>query len=321
MRHFCTYLDRGYLLRGLALYRSLLEHLPGPFTLWVLCFDDTAYRTLSALNRPDLRPVALDDFERGDEALLRAKADRSRVEYFFTCSPSWPLYLLNRQPDIDLITYLDADLFFFSDPTPIFDELGDRSILIVAHRFPEHLRYLEIHGVYNVGLLAFRNDRHGRQCLDWWRARCLEWCYDRPEAGRYADQKYLDDWPTRFEGVVVLQHKGADLAPWNWTNYPIRVEGGRVLVDGQPLIFFHFQGVKQFNRWLTDPGVTSYGPMLPVGRWLYPRYVRALRETRQWAVGFGLDIDPGYARLDSRGYSWKRLVKRLALGRLMISLR
>src|SRR5205823_10040223 len=103
-----------------------------------------------------------------------------------------------------------------------------------------------------VGLMAFRNDSFGRECLEWWRERCLEWCYDRLEGDRFADQKYLDDWPTRFERVVVLQHKGAGVAPWNAMNYQICLQNGRVIVDGQPLIFYHFHGLKIINRWLYE---------------------------------------------------------------------
>ena len=69
MRHFCTYFDRHYLVRGLALYRSLKEHA-GPFTLWVLCFDEWSYDVLTKLAEPDLRPIALADFERDDPELL-----------------------------------------------------------------------------------------------------------------------------------------------------------------------------------------------------------------------------------------------------------
>jgi len=232
MHHFCTYFDRNYLAQGLTLCRSLTDHA-GPFTLWVLCFDDITHEVISGLNLSNVRPVSLQEFEGGDEALLKAKRNRSRVEYYFTCTPSWLLYLVNHYPQIERITYLDADLLFYAPPSTIFEELGDRSILIVGHRFPERLRHLESQfGIYNVGLLAFRNDPPGKGCLQWWRDRCLEWCSDRPESGRFADQKYLDDWPIRFEGVVVVQNKGAGLAPWNHMNYMVRFQDDTITEDG-----------------------------------------------------------------------------------------
>src|SRR5207244_8164736 len=95
-----------------------------------------------------------------------------------------------------------------------------------------------------VGWVSFRRDAHALACLHWWRERCLEWCYDRYEDGRFADQKYLDDWPSRFQRVAVLQHKGANLAPWNLANYTIRANGDRVLVDEAPPILSHFQDRK-----------------------------------------------------------------------------
>jgi len=148
--------------------------------------------------------------EAGDPELAAVKGTRSRVEYYWTATSALLCQIIKRQPDIGLLTYLDADLYFFSSPLPLYRELAQGSVLIVGHRFAPAYRYLEsIAGRYNVGLLMFRADERGQQVLDWWRARCLEWCYDRPEHGKYGDQKYLDEWPDRFPGVVVSQLPGA----------------------------------------------------------------------------------------------------------------
>ena len=140
-RYFCTYFDRNYLPRGLALYQSLRRHCPA-FKLWVLCMDRISHEALTMLELPDVHAIALADYERDDQALLEAKQDRTLIEYYFTCSPSLPLFILANYHDVDLITYLDADLFFFADPTPVFEELGARSTGIIGHRFPASFRGL-----------------------------------------------------------------------------------------------------------------------------------------------------------------------------------
>ncbi len=283
MYDFCTYLDCNYLTRGLALYRSLIRQTV-PFRLWVLCHDDVVYETLRGLDLTGLVPISLGEFEQGDEELVQAKADRSRIEYYFTCTPSLPLYILERNCEVDVITYVDADVFFFSDPRPIYAELGANSVLILPHRFPSHLRHLERFGIFNVGLACFRRDSHGLQCLSWWRDRCIEWCYDRPENGRFADQKYLDDWPVRFPGVAVLEHKGAGLAPWNVGGYALHLNGGQVCVDGDRLVFFHFHGLQELHRWLYDPHLKRYQVHADsvLRRHVYGPYIRELHETHRW---------------------------------------
>ena len=163
--HFCTYFDRHYLYKGLALYRSLARHCDA-FTLWVLCFDQVTHEILSELDLPGVRLIARDEFERGDDALLEARRDRTLVEYYWTCTPSLLLYVLRYNPQGDILTYLDADLFFFSDPQPIYDELGAHSILIIEHRYaPKYAHFAETAGIYNVGALAFRHDRQGVLCV------------------------------------------------------------------------------------------------------------------------------------------------------------
>jgi len=255
--YFCTYFDHSFLTNGLALYQSLRQYCSA-FKLWVLCLDAEAYTVLSRLNLPEVQLVAIEDFERGDAALLKAKQNRSLVEYYFTCTPSLPLFVLRRHHEVDLITYVDADLFFFADPEPLYAEMEEKSIAIIGHHFSARLRHLEGYGVYNVGWLSFRRDKYGMSCLEWWRERCLEWCYGRFEMGRYADQKYLDEWPQRFEQVAVLDHKGANLAPYNLANYKLQFIKGKIYVEGQPLIFYHFHALKQMKKWLFDSNLASY---------------------------------------------------------------
>ncbi len=291
MYYFCTYFDHRYLPRGLALYHSLRRHCPS-FRLWVLCMDRVCYNVLSRLGLSNIHLITLEDLEKDDEELLNAKQNRSTIEYYFTCTPSLPLFVLHNYPEVDVINYLDADLFFFADPGPLFDEIADRSIAIIPHRFPEGLRDKERFGIYNVGWLSFRRDEHAFACLRWWRERCLEWCYDRCEGGRYADQKYLDHLPRLFRGVVVLRHKGANLAPYNIANYKIREDEGRVWVEEQPLIFYHYHGFNRIWGWLYDPNLAEFKakPSGIVKRSIYLPYIQTLVDlARQVSLLLGTD--------------------------------
>ena len=55
-----------------------------------------------------------------DDALA-VKPDRSPVEYLWTSTPALPLYMFSAHPELDEVTYLDADLMFFSDPQALLE--------------------------------------------------------------------------------------------------------------------------------------------------------------------------------------------------------
>jgi hypothetical protein len=279
MFNFCTYFDHRYLLQGLALYRSL-ERQSSSFHLWVLCLDAPCFETLSRLNLAHATLLPLTAFESHDPELLKTKRDRSLVEYYFTCTPSLPLYVFARFPQVDMVTYLDADLYFFADPAPIYKEMASGSIAIIPHRFPKHLRHLSKHGLYNVGWLTFSREAEAFRCLQRWREQCIEWCLRKTENDRYADQKYLDEWPSLYKSLVVLRHKGANLAPWNLANYEIRWHDGRVWVDDQPLIFYHFHGLHPLRIWFYDSQLDHYQlkPSLRVMRRIYLPYIQSLKQ-------------------------------------------
>lgn len=279
MLNFCTYFDSNYLIKGLALYSSLVRHA-GAFKLWVLCFDRECFNSLEKLNLPNIIPVKLSEFEACDEELLKAKGNRSKIEYYFTSTPSLMLYVLNHNPAVDTITYLDSDIYFYSGLTEMDEKFRGNSMLIIEHRFAPHQKYSERHGKFNVGYVSARRDENGISCLNWWRSRCNEWCYDKVEKYRFADQKYLDCWPELFKGVRILEHKGANLAPWNLSNYNLNYENGKVTVDGQALIFFHFQGLKKIDENTYDTALRDYGVKLSplIENYVYLPYIRELEE-------------------------------------------
>lgn len=348
MNHYCTYFDRGFLLQGLALWRSLARH-DADAVLWVLALDEFTAKTLRQLGGTWMRVVTLADLEAGDPVLAAVKANRTRIEYYFTLSPCWPRWLLTTHPEIERVTYLDADLFFFASPELTFDAMdaASASVLITAHRFPEWLRHYERHGKFNVGILSFRNDSAGLACLEDWRERCLAWCHDRLEGEKYADQKYLDAWPTRLgKALLVLDHPGVNLAPWNWATHRCEVNRIKIPIakhdrekafpptvsaDGQPLVLFHFARFRPiFGDWWWQSGQLDYGVM-PRGlrNAIYGAYWRALVAARAEiaAIRPGFDFAARAVRFDRSfwrglplraifGSDWLRAGDRFISGRL-----
>ncbi len=237
-RHFCTLFDRGYVFKGVAMLRSLYRHCPDAH-VHVLCLDEDTHRVLLALRMPALTCIPLADLE--DPVMLEVKKTRNVAEYCWTLTPCLTWYVLEQNPALTAITYLDADLYFYSSVEPLFAEIGGASVAIIEHRFTARLQYLEVNGRFCVEWVGFRRDDEGLACLKRWRSQCLEWCFARLEDDRMGDQKYLDAWPRDYRSVHVLQHEGAGLAPWNFDRYRFdRLPDGAFGVNGVPLVFYHF---------------------------------------------------------------------------------
>ena len=178
------------------------------------------------------------------------KPTRSLLEYYFTLTPCLPNWILSADAPPDVITYLDADLFFFASPEPIFAELGSGASALMPHRWCRRLAGMMKYGFHNVSWISFANNTDGRRCLAWYRRQCLDWCYERVEEDRFADQKYLDCLAEIFPGVVSVRNRGANVASWNIEDDPVVLRDGVLCVGNDRLIFFHFHSH-------TFPGPTS----------------------------------------------------------------
>ena len=291
---FCTLFDSRYFARGLVTIRSL-RRVRSDARIRVLCIDDETKQLLDRLDEPGVVSIGLNELEQHDPALARVKGGRTRGEYCWTATPALCRFLLDREPELEGVTYLDADLLFFADPQPLHDELGRDSVLIVPHRYaPQWAEQERAQGIYNVEWLTFRRDDRGLAVLDWWRERCIEWCYARVEDGKFGDQKYLDDWPERFEGVHVLRHPGGGLAPWNVPRHRLANDAGSITVDGEPLVFFHAHSLALHRL---DARTRALAALeLPLG----PRVDEGVAWTTNYPVG---DAD--------RAWIWSPYIRRL----------
>lgn len=281
MNHYCTLFDANYLTRGLALYQSLAD-TGDEFLLYIFAFDAQTEAILEKLSLPHVKIVSMKDFE--DARLLAIKETRSRGEYCWTCSSFSILYVLQHF-DVSEVTYLDSDLYFFSTPQRLLDEFHDsgKDVLITRHRYAPEYDQSATSGIYCVQFMTFRNTPQGLYVLHWWCDRCAEWCYARFEDGKFGDQKYLDDWLTRFDGMVhELQDIGGGVAPWNVEQYRCTMGPS---VDGVPVVFYHFHGLRWLDLHTFDLSL-GYRLSDAVVQYLYHPYLDALQKALAFIRAF-----------------------------------
>jgi hypothetical protein len=301
MMHFCALLDTHFLLRVIALHRSL-ERVQNPFTLWLLCTDHEVYKQLTSIHLPSVRLLTLEELEKTYPSLKAVLNTRSRYEYLMTCKPFLLRFLLEQEPNINLLCYTDGDLYFLNDFSAIAEEIRDQSVLLTPHHEGPTVKAPGKHGLYNAGFVAVRKSEAAQKMVHWWCEKVLEWCFDRVEGEKFIDQKYLDRVPELFQNVRIASHPGLNLAPWNIGSYTFSQKGEEIFVDGQPVIFYHFHALKKLGPGLYDTGIAPYRtPCSPlVRRLIYSPYIRELQKIRTWLKKtYGFQADVGTVRKEN----------------------
>ncbi|WP_353856407.1 putative nucleotide-diphospho-sugar transferase [Bacillus sp. Bos-x628] len=237
--HFTTIVSNTHVFKLLALIHSL-EQTAHSFKLSVLCADPLAYKVLSQIPRPHVQYEQLHKIE--DDALLKAKEDRTFHEYCWTLKPAFLLKILETS-QADYLAHLDTDLYFYHNPEAIFAENPLAHLFLTDHMNSERFyHFYELSGRFNTGFVGCRNTDIAKQAVTQWKDQCIAHCtveMDK-EKKRYGDQRYVERWVDDFEGVHVVQSKGANAAIWNIENYQLSFVDGEVYLDENPLLFYHF---------------------------------------------------------------------------------
>jgi len=276
---FCTKLDHFYLDRGLALYSSLRKYHPDA-ELHLLALSEQAADFLESKSLPRLRVIRLQTLIASEPQLANVRSTRTDAEFAFTLTPFLICETLKACSNDELAIYVDADMLFFGPVTEALEAHQAADVIMSRHNFSDHMKEQQRYGIYNTGFTAFRKTSDGGKCAKWWAAQCLAWCHDRLENGKFADQKYIEQFPNIVPKAVGLDHPGVNCAPWNASGRRFEHKSGTTLVDKFPLILYHFAKVKRINASCIATRKTVQGVKNARGlnRRVYKPYAKALED-------------------------------------------
>ena len=258
MINFVTLFDYNYIERGLALISSL-HRVCTDYILYIIAFDENCYVQLTRMQLNSIIVIRYSDFE--NDILRVAKSNRSKRAYLWTCSSFGIKYVMDRFR-LENCTYIDSDLYFYSNPAPIIEKflLSNDDVAIISHRYSKHIEndYFEKKcGKYCVEFNTFKNTNNSRNILEWWCEKCFEYCPEKPTKGAFGDQKYLDYFSKEFKGVHVYLDFGIGVAPWNVDDYCMisnnKILNKKTREEGE-LVFYHFHAI-DFTLERTDINV------------------------------------------------------------------
>ena len=276
--HYITLFDSLFLPQGLALHASLERHA-GDFHLWVIAMDGQCREALTRLDLPHVTVVPLSEVE--NDALLSVKGERSIAEYCWTLTPFTPDVVFDRDSTAKRATYIDADMWLARNPQPIFEELESSGAdsLITPHAYSPRYESNLTYGIYCVQFMPFTRDG-SRNIRERWQGQCIDWCSSTPDATRFGDQKYLDNWPADFGSHVrVLAHSEWTQAPWNVARFA-----------AADALTFHFHRLRLRSRHQVELGLYAI-PRAHI-REIYHPYLRDLRAAIDAMTKMGIPVRP-----------------------------
>lgn len=202
------------------------------------------------------------------------------------------------QRGAEKVIYLDPDIGVLGSLQPLVDMLDQHDVLLTPHQLdPDVKRHAIVdneicslqHGIYNLGFAAVANRRDGPRFADWWEQRLLGWCHDSVATGIFVDQKWCDLAPGLFDHLHVLRDPGYNVASWNLSQRRVTITpAGDILVNGQPIRFFHFTKLGPVGDTMTQKYARGNFEVYELWAW-YRRQVRQHEEKRipkaWWAFG------------------------------------
>ena len=153
------------------------------------------------------------------------------------------------------VLYIDPDISLYRPLEEVMRHLSSgASIVLTPHmlapydddRSPTEAS-IRMAGTYNLGFCAIAERLETRAFLRWWQGKLSRDCVVDMPNGVFVDQSWIDLVPGLFDNVRILRHPGYNVAYWNLAQRSFTQGEGGLLVNGEPLVFFHYSGIDPQN--------------------------------------------------------------------------
>ncbi|HVO11059.1 MAG TPA: glycosyltransferase [Vicinamibacteria bacterium] len=252
----CTIVARNYLPYARALAESLREAHPA-CRLNVLVLDGRAAPSDAAR----FRALALAD-------VLPEEEERHRLAFMYDvtelATAVKPLLLRRLVGETgEAVLFFDPDVQVLGPAAALWPLARESGILLTPHVLApipdDGLGVSDVFvaraGQFNLGFIGVAPG--AEPFLEWWWQRLRRHCVSDPDSGLFVDQRWVDFVPSLFPRHAVLRHPGCNVAYWNLHEREVERRDGRLLVNGQPLVFFHWSGL---DPWTTHVLSRHQGP-------------------------------------------------------------
>jgi hypothetical protein len=241
-----TICSNNYLAQAKVLGMSLKEHQPDdPFYIF-LCDEKIPEIDYSSLADAVI-PIA--DIE---PAIQQLALKYNIIELNTCIKPRVFEYLLHEK-HMHKVLYLDPDIQVFSPLTTLYEMLDRADILLTPHIYtpipidgktPAEHTFLN-YGIYNLGFAGVSNREAAHRFTSWWKEHTYQEGFIAVEKGIFVDQLPVNHAPLFFNTAHILQHRGANMAPWNLHERYLSLQQGKYVVnENEALLFYHFSSFR-----------------------------------------------------------------------------
>jgi hypothetical protein len=247
MMHFYTSVNINYLPKARVLAKTLKEHNPDAYFSLVLY--DILPESFRLSDEPFDEVVTTESLRLPVDNLNTWTFKHNPTELGTAIKGQALVNFLKRS---EKVVYLDPDIMVFHKLDELEKLLDDYCCVLTPHQLSPDYNTIAIvgneigsmlRGSYNFGFYALNNSYNGMRIAAWFRDRLLEYCFDDVPNGLFTDQRWGNLIPAMFENVCIWRNFGANVATWNITNRMVTLEDNRYLVNGSPLLFYHFSGI------------------------------------------------------------------------------
>lgn len=177
----------------------------------------------------------------------------SEMEYAYSMTPFAIKHLLANS--YEQVLFLKLETLVLGDLGLLFTELDLKSAIVTPHllflsssisNIPQEVEVL-LAGVFNGGVVGFRNTLEALTYLDWWSQKTKSQCFLDVSNGLHFEQRWLDFITSFVSNLGIIRNMGVNVAHWNLYERALRIEDGLLYAGSEKCLVFRFSGFDENN--------------------------------------------------------------------------